>query len=32
VPPEGFFSSVLEPVVTIAAIAVAVIRLFTVRS
>jgi hypothetical protein len=32
VPPEGFFSSVLEPVITIGAIAVAVILLFTVRS
>jgi hypothetical protein len=32
VPPEGFFSSVLEPVITLGAIAVAVILLFTVRS
>ena len=32
VPAEGFFSSVLEPVITIGAIAVAVILLFTVRS
>jgi hypothetical protein len=32
VPSEGFFSSVLEPVITIGAIAVAVILLFTVRS
>jgi len=32
VPPEGFFSSVLEPLITVGAIAVAVILLFTVRS
>jgi hypothetical protein len=32
IPPEGFFSSVLEPVITLGAIAVAVILLFTVRS
>jgi hypothetical protein len=31
-PPEGFFSSVLEPVITVCAIGVAVILLFTVRS
>ena len=31
-PPEGFFSSVLEPLITVGAIAVAVILLFTVRS
>ena len=32
VPPEGFFSSALEPLITVGAIAVAVILLFTVRS
>lgn len=32
VPPEGFFSSILEPLITVGAIAVAVILLFTVRS